>query len=297
VYLQVLREMSPLHRSTAPGVKEALDVMPGYRDTEKRLEILQEYRLPSVATEPAVTLAGYIADAVRDGKPIPDDLVDQAAHLTGQLNAHHVALSALQGARAQVASDLNEILQEHIGEVYAAINARLQGVVDEARKLWPVPLDAETAITQERVSDFQHWNELEAEYRSVRAGYQAAMSAEGTIVTGRSWIGCYVANHDDVWPHLARHETGHRYADQSLEDNYQANARPSWPENMHTEGLAWLAANPTAEAWAPTTAEYAAVRSAHGESMAEHSAGIPRNPERAARQRRARARASEASYV
>lgn len=285
MHLQILNDMSRLHRSRAPGIKDALDAMPGYRETEQRLAALQDYQFPPVVTEPGVVLAGYVADAIREGKPVPKDLIDQATNLAAQSAARNIAADAVQGAVRELASDLDAILREHIAEVYAAIDAHLQGVVDEARYMWPVPLDAADAIRQDRVADFQRWGQLEHQYRNVRSSHQAALSDQGLTVTGKSWIGISIANPDDLWPHLARYETGHRYTNQNLEESYRADSQPPWPENMHTEGLAWLAANPKAQVWVPTRAQYTAVRDAHGQSKIDHSAGVPLSDERRAGKR------------
>ena len=109
-----MTSMSKLHRAPQGSpVRRALDAIPDYVDAEKRLDMLTAFRLPAAVSDAAETLAGYVADVIRNGDPVRADLIEEAAHLTAQQTSYGIASEALRRAQSELASDLEAIVNEH----------------------------------------------------------------------------------------------------------------------------------------------------------------------------------------
>jgi hypothetical protein len=295
------------HTSTDPHIVSMLSSIPDYVAIRRAIVTLSEYK---VVQRPIISAVDVLYEALVEdllaGKEPPTDLLERLPDLGAvpvyegrdyQLGIAIVAnradalLNRVEGEAARRAQDtlmaqLDGVLKSNRARIFGAISQQLSELVDRARKVLSdrgVVADAEDAIDQDRVEEYQASQRLCADYAELRrlqmywALDDADMPRLPRAGTG-DLFAAFVANPLQAVPDLSRLITGDPYQDPDDEKAFRQRGvgRTSWPEWSEPAALWWFASHRNAKPWAPTGTQFKQLVMDLGSAHHAHQKGARR---------------------
>lgn len=277
-------EYSAFHISSEPTMVETLSAIPGYVDARHLVLDLQARIAHARSHAPervdAVdVLRDALVERIEQGDPLPSDLSELLPSLTAapvwEGRDHHLSIAvvcngpemllsmvtvrALTEALTAATARLDGLVASAGDQVMGHITQRLVELVDRARTVLTDRgriLDAEDAIEQDRVEEYQASRELQREYaelRRLQLVWGSSSQHLDRANNGDQFV-MFISNPLDVAPWLPRLVTDRPYASADKEREFlERGRRTSWPRSwLDPDALWWFAANREAKPWAPT---------------------------------------------
>lgn len=144
--------------------------------------------LPGVDT--SEDFGDQVRDALLNGKALPKDFARQFADDTTRRHANEALTQLVTQVSQGFAAELSQLAADALPTIWAALDQRLQGVLDTAGRLDLAGIgDAEQAITNDKVQEWTQLRDLHEQYLTIRTSH-AVMLQEvdpSALADGRRW--------------------------------------------------------------------------------------------------------------
>ena len=175
-------ELSRVHNDTGT-VGAALATIPAWSAAATALRALDASPRMVAPGDPQETAIAVLLDALRDGKPAPENLASVVSEAITAATTYQTINAARERARVELCNDLDAAVRTNWAVIFGALNDELGEVLDAARQMDDVASlsSAEAAISADRVDDWRTWQGLAARHATVRAAQSRVASASGML--------------------------------------------------------------------------------------------------------------------
>lgn len=307
-------DYSAFHISTEPTMVELLETVPGYVETRRLVLDLSARLVHARSRAPervdAVdVLRDALVERIEQGEALPTDfgellptlaavpVYEGRDHKLGvavvcngpEILLSRVTVLALSDAVTAATARLDVLVASAGDRVMGHLTDRLVELVDRARTVLTDRgriFDADDAIEQDRVEEYQASRELQREYAELRRLQLRWGSSSQHIdpANNGDHFAMFISNPLVVAPWLPRLVTDRPYANAEQERQFlERGRRTSWPRSwLDPEALWWFAEHREAKPWAPTEQQYqhagedlhaAYLRYRRGQKVDQHVSG------------------------
>ncbi|MGI8433748.1 MAG: hypothetical protein ACR2LE_03285 [Nocardioidaceae bacterium] len=242
-------------RSTNPKLALAMSAAPG---VDQAIRMVDDLDHGVQALLPAMTFEDVdeeIRKSLAGGNGVPIDTLDRYAQAVAVRETWQAASRQLNGLYSALAYERDNLVQNSLSTMCAALNDDLQRVYAELRPLMPYPASADAAIAQGKVAQYQNAAALRAEYSQIRAAQRLLLTGLATTDDAlfqhlsKGWpLVAHASSLGAIWPDLPE---WHRYGKKLDTNGQPVRLTPPWPDPDSEAFLDWLLEHPEAGPWVP----------------------------------------------